>query len=62
MHVGSGYGWFEKPKLHVTCVGTFAGLYRETLERIEANGYDVFDGKPQISVPAKLRIVAGSFL
>jgi 15-cis-phytoene synthase len=44
------------------CVGTFAGLYRETLERIEANGYDVFDGKPQISVPAKLRIVAGSFL
>jgi phytoene synthase len=44
------------------CVGTFAGLYRATLERIEANGYDVFAGKPQISVPAKLRIVAGSFL
>ena len=44
------------------CVSTFAGLYRATLERIEANGYDVFDGKPQISVPAKLRIVAASFL
>ena len=40
------------------CVGTFAGLYRATLERIEASGYDVFNGKPQLSVPAKLRIVA----
>jgi phytoene synthase len=44
------------------CVGTFAGLYRATLERIEENGYDVFDGKPRLSLPAKLRIVAGSFL
>ena len=44
------------------CVGTFAGLYRATLERIEASGYDVFNGKPQISVATKLRIVAGSFL
>ena len=31
------------------CVGTFAGLYRATLERIEARGFDVFDGKPQLS-------------
>ena len=44
------------------CVGTFAGLYRATLERIEASGYDVFDGKPRLSLPTKLRIVAGSFL
>jgi phytoene synthase len=44
------------------CVGTFAGLYRATLERIEASGYDVFNGTPRISVAAKLRIVAGSFL
>ena len=29
------------------CVGTFAGLYRATLERIEERGFDVFDGKPQ---------------
>jgi 15-cis-phytoene synthase len=43
------------------CVGTFAGLYRATLERIEESGYDVFDGKPSLSVPTKLRIVAGSF-
>jgi phytoene synthase len=44
------------------CVGTFAGLYRATLEQIEASGYDVFNGKPRLSVPTKLRIVAGSFL
>jgi phytoene synthase len=44
------------------CVGTFAGLYRATLERIEASGYDVFDGPPRLSLPAKLRIVASSFL
>jgi phytoene/squalene synthetase len=43
------------------CVGTFAGLYRATLERIESSGYDVFNGKPHLSVPKKLRIVAGSF-
>jgi 15-cis-phytoene synthase len=43
------------------CVGTFAGLYRATLERIEESGYDVFNGKPSLSVPKKLRIVAGSF-
>ena len=44
------------------CVGTFAGLYRATLERIEESGFDVFDGRPQLSLPTKLRIVAGSFL
>lgn len=44
------------------CVGTFAGLYRATLHRIEANGYDVFNGKPHITTAAKLRIVAASFV
>jgi phytoene synthase len=44
------------------CVGTFAGLYRTTLERIEASGYDVFNGTPQLSVATKLRIVASSLL
>jgi phytoene synthase len=39
------------------CVSTFAGLYRATLERIEARGFDVFDGPPQLSALAKLRIV-----
>jgi phytoene synthase len=39
------------------CVSTFAGLYRETLDRIEARGFDVFSGPPQLSVLTKLRIV-----
>ena len=41
------------------CVGAFAGLYRATLERIEASGYDVFAGPPHLSPLAKLRIVSG---
>jgi 15-cis-phytoene synthase len=43
------------------CVGTFAGLYRATLDRIEASGYDVFNGPPRLSAVTKLRIVATSF-
>jgi phytoene synthase len=39
------------------CVSTFAGLYRETLDRIEARGFDVFAGPPQLSALTKLRIV-----
>jgi 15-cis-phytoene synthase len=39
------------------CVATFANLYRATLERIEANGFDVFDGPPRLSTLTKLRIV-----
>jgi phytoene synthase len=39
------------------CVSTFAGVYRATLDRIEARGFDVFDGPPQLSALAKLRIV-----
>jgi 15-cis-phytoene synthase len=39
------------------CVSTFAGLYRATLERIEASGFDVFSGPPHLSALTKLRIV-----
>jgi 15-cis-phytoene synthase len=39
------------------CVATFAGLYRATLERIEARGFDVFEGPPRLSTLTKLRIV-----
>jgi phytoene synthase len=39
------------------CVSTFAGLYRATLDRIEARGFDVFDGPPHLSALTKLRIV-----
>jgi phytoene/squalene synthetase len=41
------------------CISTFAGLYRATLDRIEARGFDVFDGTPQLSTLTKLRIVGG---
>jgi phytoene synthase len=44
------------------CVSTFAGLYRETLDRIEAHGFDVFDGPPHLSPLTKLRIVGAGFL
>ena len=43
------------------CVATFAGLYRAILERIEAAGFDVFDGRTAIPTLTKLRIV-GSVL
>jgi phytoene/squalene synthetase len=39
------------------CVSTFAGLYRATLDRIEAGGFDVFGGPPHLSALTKLRIV-----
>jgi phytoene synthase len=44
------------------CVGTFAGLYRETLDRIEANGFDVFGAKTRLSTPRKLAVVAKELL
>jgi phytoene synthase len=44
------------------CVATFAGLYRATLERIEAAGFDVFEGELRLSAPRKLRIAAAALL
>lgn len=40
------------------CVGTFAGLYRATLERIEAKSFDVFSAKTRLSTPRKVAVVA----
>jgi 15-cis-phytoene synthase len=44
------------------CVATFANLYRATLERIEASGFDVFDGPPRLSPLTKLRIAGAGLL
>jgi phytoene synthase len=44
------------------CVGTFAGLYSETLDRIEQSGFDVFGEKTRLSTPRKLAVVAQGFL
>ena len=40
------------------CVATFAGLYRGQLDRVEANGFDVFGASCRLSTPAKLAVVA----
>jgi phytoene synthase len=44
------------------CVATFAGLYRGQLDRMEANGFDVFDKSCRLSTPAKLAVVARGLL
>jgi 15-cis-phytoene synthase len=44
------------------CVRTFAGLYRGTLDRIEANGFDVFGEKTRLSTSRKLAVVARGLL
>jgi phytoene synthase len=40
------------------CVSTFAGLYRAQLDRIEANGFDVFGSSVRLSAPEKLAVIA----
>jgi 15-cis-phytoene synthase len=40
------------------CVSTFAGLYAGQLDRMEANGFDVFGSSCRLSTPAKLAVVA----
>jgi phytoene synthase len=44
------------------CVSIFAGLYRGQLDRMEANGFDVFAASCRLSTPAKLAVVARGFL
>jgi phytoene synthase len=44
------------------CVATFAGLYRATLDRIEAREFDVFEGSLRLSALTKLRIVGAGLL
>jgi phytoene synthase len=44
------------------CVSTFAGLYRGQLDRMEANGFDVFGPSCRLSTPAKLAVVARGLL
>jgi len=44
------------------CVATFAGLYRGQLDRMEANGFDVFQRSCRLSTRAKLAVVARGLL
>jgi len=44
------------------CVSTFAGLYRGQLDRMEANGFDVFGASCRLSTREKLGVVARGLL
>jgi 15-cis-phytoene synthase len=44
------------------CVATFAGLYRGQLDRMETNGFDVFERSCRLSAGAKLAVVARGLL
>ncbi len=62
-HLADGLRLLESlDRRSALCVGTFAGLYRETLDRIEAGGFDVFGGKTRLSTPRKLAVVAKGLL
>jgi 15-cis-phytoene synthase len=62
-HLAEGLGLLDSlDRRSALCVGTFAGLYRETLERIEAGGFDVFGEKTRLSAPRKLAVVARGLL
>ncbi|HZT94334.1 MAG TPA: squalene/phytoene synthase family protein [Gaiellaceae bacterium] len=61
--LAEGLGLLESlDRRSALCVGTFAGLYRETLDRIEAGGFDVFGEKTRLSTPRKLAVVAKGLL
>jgi phytoene synthase len=62
-HLDSGLTLIDHlDRRSAACVGTFAGLYRAMLDRIEASGYDVFGGCPPLPLRTKLRVAAGAFL
>jgi phytoene synthase len=62
-YLGEGLGLLDSlDSRSAACVSTFAGLYRATLDRIEARGFDVFDGSLRLSPLTKLRIVGAGLL
>ncbi len=62
-HLAEGLGLLETlDSRSAACVSTFAGLYRATLDRIEARGFDVFGGSVRLSPLTKLRIMGAGLL
>jgi 15-cis-phytoene synthase len=62
-HLDEGLGLLQSlDSRSAACVSTFAGLYRATLDRIEARGFDVFDGSVRLSSLTKLRIMGAGLL
>jgi 15-cis-phytoene synthase len=62
-HLAEGLQLLDRlDRRSAACVGTFAGLYRATLERIETSDFDVFGGCPPLPLRTKLRVAAGALL
>jgi phytoene synthase len=62
-HVDEGLRLLESlDRRSALCVATFAGLYTGQLERMEVNGFDVFDKSCRLSTRAKLGVVARNLL
>jgi len=58
-HLGEGLRLLDSlDRRSALCVATFAGLYRGQLDRMEANGFDVFGPSCRLSTAAKLAVVA----
>ena len=58
-HLGEGLRLLDSlDRRSALCVSTFAGLYRGQLDRMESNGFDVFNASCRLSIPAKLAVVA----
>jgi phytoene synthase len=58
-HLGEGLRLLDSlDRRSALCVATFAGLYRGQLDRMEANGFDVFDASCRLSTREKLAVVA----
>ena len=58
-HLGEGLLLLDSlDRRSALCVATFAGLYRGQLDRMEANGFDVFSTDCRLSTTAKLAVVA----
>jgi phytoene synthase len=58
-HLAEGLQLLESlDRRSALCVSTFAGLYRGQLDRMEANGFDVFNASCRLSTRAKLGVVA----
>jgi phytoene synthase len=63
VHLDEGLHLLESlDRRSALCVSTFAGLYRGQLDRMEANGFDVFGPSCRLSTPAKLAVVARGLL
>jgi phytoene synthase len=62
-HLGEGLRLLDSlDRRSALCVSTFAGLYRGQLDRMEANGFDVFSASCRLSTPAKLAVVVRGLL